>query len=157
MFSFLRKLFNFALFSGTILIITIAAVYYFLAPKLPDTESLKETQFQVPLRIFSAEGQLIAEFGEKRRIPVSYNEIPPHLIQAILSSEDDRFFEHPGVDYKGILRAALHLVRTGERAQGGSTITMQVARNFFLTREKTFLRKFNEIFLAFKMLTNLLE
>jgi len=151
MFTFLRKLFNFALFSGTLLIITIAAIYYFLAPKLPDTAVLKETQFQVPLRIFSAEGQLIAEFGEKRRIPVLYNEIPHHLIQAILSSEDDRFFEHPGVDYHGLLRAVYSLATTGVKAQGGSTITMQVARNFFLSREKTYLRKLNEIILALQI------
>ena len=151
MFTFLRKLFNLALFLGLLATITIAAVYFLLAPKLPDTEVLKETQFQVPLRIFSAEGQLIAEFGEKRRIPVAYTDIPPYLIQAILASEDDRFFEHPGVDYHGILRAVYSLATTGVKAQGGSTITMQVARNFFLSREKTYLRKLNEIILALQI------
>lgn len=151
MFAFLRKLFNFALLCAALLAIATAATYYLLAPKLPDTASLKETQFQVPLRIFSAENQLIAEFGEKRRIPVNYNEIPPYLIQAILASEDDRFFEHPGVDYHGILRAIYSLATTGVKAQGGSTITMQVARNFFLSREKTYLRKLNEIILALQI------
>lgn len=151
MFTFLRKLVRLALFLGTLFIITLAAIYYFLAPKLPDTESLKETQFQVPLRIFSAEGQLIAEFGEKRRTPVHYKEIPPYLIQAILASEDDRFFEHPGVDYHGILRAVYSLATTGVKAQGGSTITMQVARNFFLSRERTYIRKLNEIILALQI------
>ncbi|MDC9724870.1 MAG: penicillin-binding protein 1A [Gammaproteobacteria bacterium] len=151
MFAFLRKLFNFALLCSVFLAIAIATIYYLLAPKLPDTASLKETQFQVPLRIFSAENQLIAEFGEKRRIPVNYNEIPPYLIQAILASEDDRFFEHPGVDYHGILRAVYSLATTGVKAQGGSTITMQVARNFFLSREKTYLRKLKEIILALQI------
>jgi len=151
MFTFLKKLFNLALLLGFLLVIAIAATYYLLAPKLPDTEVLKETQFQVPLRIFSAEGQLIAEFGEKRRIPVAYPEIPPYLVQAILASEDDRFFEHPGVDYHGILRAVYSLATTGVKAQGGSTITMQVARNFFLSREKTYLRKLNEIILALQI------
>jgi len=151
MFTFLRKLFKLALFLGALLAVTLAAIYYFLAPKLPDTESLKEIQFQVPLRIFSAESQLIAEFGEKRRIPVNYKDVPPHLIQAILASEDDRFFEHPGVDYHGILRAVYSLATTGVKAQGGSTITMQVARNFFLSRERTYIRKLNEIILALQI------
>ncbi|NOQ77550.1 MAG: PBP1A family penicillin-binding protein [Methylococcaceae bacterium] len=151
MFYFFRKLLSFALLSFSLLIIAIAAIYYFLSPKLPDTHVLKETQFQVPLRIFSAESKLIAEFGEKRRIPLSYKDIPPHLVQAILSSEDDRFFEHPGVDYHGILRAIYSLAATGVKAQGGSTITMQVARNFFLSREKTYIRKLNEIILALQI------
>ncbi len=151
MLTFLRKLFNLALLCTVLAAISIATIYYSLAPKLPDTEILKDIQFQVPLRIFSAEGQLIAEFGEKRRIPVKYSDIPPYLIQAILASEDDRFFEHPGVDYHGILRAVYSLVTTGVKAQGGSTITMQVARNFFLSREKTYIRKLNEIILALQI------
>ena len=136
---FFRRLFIFAI------------AYFWLAPKLPDTKTLKETQLQVPLRIFSAEGQLIAEFGEKRRIPVEYKDIPPALIHAFLASEDDRFFEHPGVDYQGILRAVFLLATTGQKSQGGSTITMQVARNFFLSNEKTYLRKVNEIILSLQM------
>lgn len=151
MFYFFRKLLSFALLSSSLLIIAIAAIYYFLSPKLPDTHVLKETQFQVPLRIFSAENQLIAEFGEKRRIPLNYKDIPPYLVQAILASEDDRFFEHPGVDYHGLLRAVYSLAATGVKAQGGSTITMQVARNFFLSREKTYIRKLNEIILALQI------
>jgi penicillin-binding protein 1A len=132
-------------------ILMVGSVYYFLAPKLPDAESLKQTQLQVPLRIFSAEQKLIAEFGEKRRSPIQYHEIPQPLIQAILAAEDDRFFEHPGIDYQGLLRAAYSLVTTGQKAQGGSTITMQVARNFFLSKEKTYLRKVNEIILSFQI------
>ncbi len=127
------------------------AVYFVVIPALPSIDSLKEVQFQVPLRVYSREQKLIAEFGEKRRAPLSYDEIPPRLVQAVLAAEDDRFFEHPGVDYRGLLRAAAYLLRTGEKGQGGSTITMQVARNFFLSREKTYLRKLNEILLALKI------
>ena len=93
----------------------IAVAYLFLSPKLPNAESLRTTQLQIPLQIFSDEGLLIAEFGEKRRIPVSYEDIPPQLIQAFLAAEDDRFFEHPGVDYQGLMRAAYSLLLTGER------------------------------------------
>ena len=93
----------------------------------------------------------MAEFGEKRRIPVEYQEIPQSMIQAFLASEDDRFYQHPGVDYQGIIRAAFSLLTTGSKSQGGSTITMQVARNFFLSNEKTYLRKLNEIILALEI------
>lgn len=127
------------------------AAYAYITPNLPDIDTLRDVQLKVPLRVYTKDGLLLAEFGEMKRTPLRYEEFPDTLIKALIAAEDDRFFEHPGVDYKGILRAALHLVRTGERAQGGSTITMQVARNFFLSREKTFLRKFNEIFLAFKI------
>lgn len=151
MLYFLRKLLGFAFFSFFLLIIAVVATYYFLAPSLPDIKTLKDTKFQVPLRIFSAEEKLIAEFGDKRRIPLTYNDIPSHLVNAILASEDDRFFEHPGVDYHGILRAVYSLITTGVKAQGGSTITMQVARNFFLTREKSYIRKLNEIILALQI------
>jgi penicillin-binding protein 1A len=129
------------------------ATYVYLEPKLPSTESLKDVQFQVPLRVYSSDGKLIAEFGEKRRIPLTYDELPPKLVQAFLAAEDNRFFEHPGVDYQGLVRAAVQLILTGEKRQGGSTITMQVARNFFLTREKTYIRKLNEILLALKIET----
>jgi len=122
-----------------------------MLPFLPDIDTLRDVRLQVPLKVLAQNGELIAEFGEKKRSPLNYNDFPPMLIKAILAAEDSRFFEHPGVDYQGILRAVLSLVRTGEKAQGGSTITMQVARNFFLSREKTFFRKFNEILLAFKI------
>jgi penicillin-binding protein 1A len=108
-------------------------------------------ELQVPLRVYSRDLKLIAEFGEKRREPLSYAQVPEPMIQAFLAAEDDRFFEHPGVDYQGILRAAMQLMLTGEKRQGGSTITMQVARNFFLSREKTYIRKLNEILLALKI------
>ena len=133
----------------------VIATYFYLEPKLPSTENLKDVQFQVPLRVFSRDKKLIAEFGEKRRIPLGYDELPEQLIQSFLAAEDNRFFEHPGVDYQGIIRAAVQLLLTGEKKQGGSTITMQVARNFFLTREKTYIRKLNEIFLALRIETEL--
>ena len=132
---------------------TVAAVlaYIFFAQDLPSTENLREVQLQVPLRIYSQDQKLIAEYGEKRRSPVTYAEVPEKVVQAFLAAEDDRFFEHPGVDYQGILRAGIQLALTGERRQGGSTITMQLARNFYLTPEKTFTRKINEILLALKI------
>lgn len=129
----------------------IGGAYLYLSPRLPGIETLKDVQLQVPLRVYAKSGELIAEFGEMKRSPLKYEEFPQHLINAVLSAEDDRFFEHPGVDYQGILRAVVHLIKTGKKGQGGSTITMQVARNFFLSREKTYLRKLNEIFLAFKI------
>ncbi len=128
-----------------------AGVYYYLIPKLPDTRELQDVKLSVPLRVYTRDGALLAEFGEQRRIPVQYKEIPERLVQAFLSAEDDRFFEHPGVDYKGLLRAGYSLALTGKKKQGGSTITMQVARNFFLSRKKTYLRKLNEILLSFKI------
>ncbi|MEJ2508206.1 MAG: penicillin-binding protein 1A [Gammaproteobacteria bacterium] len=129
----------------------LLGAYVYLVPKLPAIESLKDVKLQVPLRVYASGGELIAEFGEMKRSPLTYSEIPDRMIKAVLAAEDDRFFEHPGVDYQGILRAAIHLILTGRRTQGGSTITMQVARNFFLSREKTYLRKLNEIFLALKI------
>ncbi len=131
--------------------LVLAGLYLFIVPGLPSTQSLQDVQFQVPLRVYSRDGGLIAEFGEKKRAPLKYEEVPKLMVQAVLAAEDDRFFVHPGVDYQGLLRAAFHLLRTGEKGQGGSTITMQVARNFFLSREKTYLRKLNEIMLALKI------
>ncbi|WP_455209909.1 penicillin-binding protein 1A [Kaarinaea lacus] len=139
--------------AGGLLTIAVVAsgIYLIIVPKLPSIESLKDVQFQVPLRIYSRDERLIAEFGEKKRTPMDIEETPQLLINAVLAAEDDRFFEHPGVDYKGIFRAVFYLLKTGEKGQGGSTITMQVARNFFLSREKTYLRKLNEILLALKI------
>ena len=152
----IKKLFLYA--TGAFLTIfllgtlTLLGLYAYLTPKLPDIETLKDVRLQVPLRVYSKNGELLAEFGKMKRSPLKYEEFPEPLINAVLAAEDDRFFEHPGVDYKGILRASFQLIRSGgEKRQGGSTITMQVARNFFLSREKTFVRKFNEIFLALKI------
>ena len=151
-FYYLTK-YLFFLFLGLIIIgaSTLIGTFIYLEPDLPSIETLKDVRLQVPLRIYSADAKLIAEYGEKRREPLQYHEIPEQAIQAFLAAEDDRFFEHPGVDYQGILRAAVQLLLTGERRQGGSTITMQVARNFFLSSKKTYTRKLNEIFLALKI------
>ncbi len=130
---------------------TIGAIYVYVVPSLPDTADLRDVRFQVPLRVYSRKHKLIAEFGEMRRIPLRYGEIPKRMVQAFVAAEDDRFFEHPGVDIQGLIRAGLQLMLTGERRQGGSTITMQVARNFFLSRTKTFSRKLHEILLALQI------
>lgn len=147
----LRFTFNLLLFFFILGIISTAGLAWYVLPQLPDIETLKDVRLQVPLRVYSADRSLIAEFGEQRRIPLTLDQVPDQLIKAILAAEDDRFFQHPGVDWQGIARAAIQLIRTGEKTQGGSTITMQVARNFFLSREKTYLRKINEIFLALKI------
>ncbi len=130
---------------------TIFGIYSYYSPDLPSIEVLRDVRLQVPLRIYTRDEELIAEFGEKRRTPVSYDDLPPIMIKAFLAAEDDRFFQHPGVDYQGITRATIQLLLTGQKKQGGSTITMQVARNFFLTNEKTYERKIKEILLALKI------
>ncbi|MBB3167221.1 penicillin-binding protein 1A [Simiduia aestuariiviva] len=136
-------------FSATAL--SMGGLYLYLSPKLPSVESLKQVKFQTPLRVYSANGKLIGEFGEKRRSPVRYDQIPQAYIDAILAAEDDQFYKHHGVSIKGLLRAASQILQTGQIQGGGSTITMQVARNFFLTFDQTFLRKANEILLAIKI------
>jgi penicillin-binding protein 1A len=134
-----------------LLALTVGGIVLYLNPKLPGIANLMDTALQVPLRIYTRDGKLIGEYGDKRRIPVHIQQVPDQLIKAFLAAEDDRFFEHPGVDYQGMLRAAFKLASTGSKRQGGSTITMQVARNFFLGNEKTYLRKLNEILLALKI------
>jgi penicillin-binding protein 1A len=147
----LRFLFRFLLALTVLATLAVGGALAYLIPRLPSIESLREVQFQVPLRVFDQAGGLIAEFGEKRRTPITYAEVPEIVKQAFLAAEDDHFFQHSGVDWIAIVRAALSLIETGEKKQGGSTITMQVARNFFLTREKTYIRKINEILLALKI------
>jgi penicillin-binding protein 1A len=132
-------------------VVSLAVASLIIIPNLPDIEALKDVRMQVPLRIYTHDGSLIAEFGEKRRTPIEIEHTPKQLIDAFIAAEDDRFYEHPGVDWQGILRAVYVLVTTGEKKEGGSTITMQVARNFFLSREKSYTRKLNEIFLALKI------
>jgi penicillin-binding protein 1A len=136
---------------GFVAACAFALIYIYLLSQLPSVDALKSVELQVPLQIYSQDGQLIQEYGEKRRIPLTYEQIPQTLVRAVLATEDQRFFEHPGVDILGLGRAALKMVQTGTKSQGGSTITMQVARNFFLDRKKTFWRKFNEILLAIKI------
>lgn len=135
------------------LIVAIVAVYLYskISPTLPDVEHLSEVQLQMPMRVFTNDGQLVAEYGEKRREPVFISEVPEILSNAIVAAEDQHFYSHPGVAWQGLARAGLHLVKTGKKGPGGSTLTMQVARNFFLTRDKTYARKLTEIFLSLKI------
>jgi penicillin-binding protein 1A len=128
-----------------------AAAWYYLSPGLPSVETIRDVPLQLPLRIYSRDGRLIAQLGEVRRIPVRYADIPEVVVHAVLAAEDDRFFEHPGFDYQGLVRAGMNLVRTGQRSQGGSTITQQLARAYFLSSERTFVRKAKEILLALQI------
>ncbi len=138
---------------GAIVLIGFANVcaYVYLKPALPDVDSLRDVQLQVPLRVYTRDGRLIAAIGEQRRIPVRYDQLPPKLIQAFLATEDDRFFRHHGVDWQGILRAALANARAGGIRQGASTITMQVARDMFLTPRRDMKRKMSEIYISLLM------
>ncbi|MBT6523224.1 MAG: peptidase, partial [Methylococcales bacterium] len=126
-------------------------IYTTIITELPNTASLKNINYQTPLKIYSHNNVLIDQFGEKKRTPISYNKVPPQLLNAFIASEDQRFYNHHGVDLRGLLRAIFKLVISGKKKQGGSTITMQVARNFLLTREKTYIRKIKEIILALKI------
>ena len=132
-------------------LIIFGGAYFYMVIRLPDISQLKEMGKQTPLRIYTNDQMLICEFGEKKRIPITLAQVPKQLMQAILDTEDQRFYEHHGVDFMGLLRATKAFIVSGKKAQGASTITMQVARNFFLHRKKTFLRKFDEILLAFRI------
>lgn len=132
-------------------LVVASCLYLYLSPKLPSVEELKEIELQIPLRIHSQDLKVIAEFGEKKRTPVSFDEIPQPMIDAFLAAEDDSFFEHRGIVISGLARAAFELITTGSIRSGGSTITMQVARNFFLSKRQEFTRKFNEILLSFRI------
>jgi len=146
-----RLIFRLLIVSFVLGLITLLVTYLVVAKDLPDVETLRDVQLQVPLRVYTQDGKLISVLGEKRRIPTRIDEMPAFLTNAFISGEDARFHIHPGVDYQGISRAVWTLVTTGEKSIGGSTITQQLARNFFLTHEKTFTRKIKEIFLALKI------
>lgn len=148
----LFRAFRFLTLSFLAVMVTVAGLaWYYVVYQLPDINALNTVQLQVPLQIFSQDGRRIAEYGEKRRIPVPYDQIPPLLVRAVLATEDQHYFQHPGVDISGLLRAAVLVVTTGRKVQGGSTITMQVARGFYLNRHKTYGRKIQEILLALKI------
>ena len=137
-----------AALAGALVIVFAAVIVY---PALPTLDVLTDYQPKVPLQVYSAEGRLIGEFGEERRAVVKIEAVPKPMRDAILAAEDERFYQHGGVDYFGVMRAALSNFVSGGARQGASTITMQVARNFFLSKEKTLTRKFNEMLLAFKI------
>ncbi len=132
-------------------IFLISSFFLYLNPDLPSIEQLKDVQLQTPLRIYTKDQKKIAEFGEKRRTPVSIDAVPEAQLNAFLAAEDSRFYEHQGIDFIGLGRAVTQLLLTGEKRSGGSTITMQVARNFFFSNKKEFTRKFKEILLAIKI------
>ncbi|PHS72752.1 MAG: peptidase [Cycloclasticus sp.] len=143
-------IFKWAFIVGIVISTAVGAyITIVIIPNLPDSQTLKNIHLQTPLSVYSKEGKLIAKFGEKKRIPTLYDDIPTMQINAFLAAEDKDFFQHSGVDFFGLVRAATQLILTGEKKQGGSTITMQVARNFFLTKEKTYIRKVREILLSF--------
>ncbi len=147
-------LYGFGFLAGAGALAAAAALAYallVLAPQLPEADTLRDVDYQQPLRVVSAGGEVIAEYGQKRRDPVAIEAIPTDLRLAFIAAEDDRFYEHPGVDYRGLARAVAYVLREWEFGPGGSTITMQVARNFFLSREQKILRKANEILLALQI------
>ena len=146
-----------AVLAGLGVVVGMAALFavILIFPSLPSLDPLTNYQPRIPLRIYTADDVLIGEFGEERRTPVKIDAVPQKLRQAILAAEDDRFYQHGGIDYPGVLRAAWVNLAGGSEVQGASTITMQVARNFFLGREKTFKRKFYEALLTLKIESSL--
>ncbi len=136
---------------GLLGLISLTAIYLHIKSSLPSVAAIKETKLQVPLKIYSADGELISQYGEKRRIPLTIDEVPKHLKEAFIATEDRRFYSHIGIDPIGIVRAAYIVITSGKALQGASTITQQVARNLYLTREKTIIRKIREIFLALQI------
>ncbi|QPG05417.1 penicillin-binding protein 1A [Salinimonas marina] len=129
----------------------LAGIYFYFKPDLPSVAVLKDVRLQTPMRIYTKDGSLISQYGVKRRIPVKLEDVPQQMIDAVLATEDSRFYEHYGIDPIGMTRAVINLIVTGEKQQGASTLTMQLARGFFLTREKTYIRKIKEIFIAWHM------
>src|SRR5699024_3398420 len=141
-----------ALLSAGLLAVCVGiGMFLYFDAELPPEQDAAAFDLSEPLRIYTADGKLIREYGSKYRLPVTYDQIPQVLVDAFVAAEDDRFFQHPGVDYQGILRAAINLVLTGKKSEGGSTITMQLARNLYLSPERTYVRKIKEIILALRI------
>lgn len=132
-------------------ILGVVGAYQYLRPALPDVAELRDIRLQMPLRVYTRDHRLIAQIGEQRLIPLSFDRLPQQLVNAFLAAEDNQFFEHSGIDYSGLLRATTSHLLSGERSQGGGTITMQLARNIFLSPDKTYRRKLLEIFLALRI------
>ncbi|OIQ25396.1 penicillin-binding protein 1A [uncultured Vibrio sp.] len=148
---FIKRLFIFTLFCIILGVGTIIGFYFYVKPDLPDVQELRHVELEAPMQVYSQDGKLIAQFGEKRRTPVEYDDIPQHLIDALIATEDSRFYSHYGIDPIGIARAAVVVAMSGSAKQGASTITQQLARNFFLSNEKKIMRKIKEIFLAIRI------
>ena len=151
MLKWIKRIFFVSIIFCLIGIAGIFSIYHMVKADLPDVATIQDIQLQVPMKVFSIDGELISQFGEKRRIPLTIDDIPKKLIQAFIATEDSRYYQHPGIDPIGIVRAALVYASTGSAKQGASTITQQVARNFFLSREKTFIRKIKEVFIAIRL------
>ncbi|MCG4452335.1 penicillin-binding protein 1A [Pseudomonas sp. MMS21-TM103] len=151
----MMRLLKFICWSGVAtfcaLLLSFSGAFLYLSPSLPSIESLRSIQLQIPLRVYSSDAKLIAEFGEMRRSPIKFDDIPPDFIGALLAAEDDNFANHYGVDLTSLMRAATQILTSGHIQTGGSTITMQVAKNYFLTSERSFSRKINEILLALQI------
>ena len=148
---FVKYLFLLAAFCILLGAGSIYGLYKYVEPQLPDVATLKDVRLQIPMQVYSADGELIAQYGEKRRIPLTLNQIPPVMVKAFIATEDSRFYEHHGVDPVGIFRAASVALFSGHASQGASTITQQLARNFFLSPERTLMRKIKEVFLAIRI------
>src|SRR5215475_10773445 len=142
---------------GCVMLVTLlgayalACSYVYLVPSLPSLEVMRNVELQVPLRVYTRGGELIAQIGQQQRIPVTYDQIPDLVKHAFLAAEDERFFEHHGIDYLGVVRAVVVDLISGDKTQGASTITMQAARNVFLTLDKTVRRKLQETFVTYEM------
>lgn len=147
----LKKLAFFVSLLTIFMVLIVLGAYLFAAPQVPAIDSLKNVKFQTPMRIYTADGKLIGEFGDVRRIPVELEQVPQDFINALVATEDQRFFEHGGVDIQGLLRVIKVALFSGEFSEGASTLTMQTARNMFLTRDQRLQRKLVEMFLAIKM------
>ncbi len=139
------------IFFGLLGVLALYVTYRIMEPDLPKVESIRQYKLTVPLRIYSADGKLMATFGTRKRMPVTIDEMPEHLKNAFIAGEDANFYSHPGFDIKGISRAVWEIITTGHKKSGGSTITQQLTRNVFLTLDQTFSRKLKELFLAIKL------
>jgi penicillin-binding protein 1A len=148
MIRFLLHLFIAGLLLG---LFTAGAIVAFMLPELPSVETLRSVELEVPLKIYTKNGSLIGEFGEQKRYPVALKEVPDRLVKAFLAAEDTEFYSHPGISPRGIARAVVSVLHKRKLSQGASTITMQVARNYFLTPEKSFVRKLKEMILALRI------
>lgn len=148
---FVKYLFILAICCILLGVASLYGLYRYIEPQLPDVATLKDVRLQTPMQVYSADGELIAQYGEKRRIPLTLDQIPPVMVHAFVATEDSRFYEHHGVDPIGIFRAASVALFSGHASQGASTITQQLARNFFLSPEKTLMRKIKEVFLAIRI------
>jgi penicillin-binding protein 1A len=148
---YIKRLFILSVLLCILGLAAVTGIYFYIKPDLPSVAVLKEVRLQTPMKIYTQDGLLISQYGVKRRIPLLLKDVPEQLIQAVLATEDSRFYDHPGIDPIGMMRALVNLVMTGEKGQGGSTLTMQLARDFFLTRDKTYIRKIREMFIAWHM------